>query len=795
MYVDAKTLKDLEWSTILKNLSRHATSELGKELCMNLLPTDDLEDAQKMLRQTTEAKTMYQQAVNPSLGGIRNLNSFLKKAEIGSILDPPDFIDIASTLTASKSIKAHMKDFQQTYPLIFEITDLLLDHDSLLTEINKCFDNSGNLQDTASVHLKHLKDSLRDQTNNLKDKLNAIISNRATASYLQQPTYTIRNDRYVVPVKAEHKSDMPGIVHDSSASGVTYYIEPRAIVDLNNKLKETELQVDHEIQRILSSLTHTVAENAERIYVTLEFLAELDLIFAKAKYSSSIDAGEPELNRNKIIDLKRVRHPILVSNIKKVIANNVQLGNEYNTLIITGSNTGGKTVLLKTLGLCVLMTGAGLHIPAESDSSVYLYSSVFSDIGEEQSLEHNLSTFSAKMTNIINIVNKSNEDSLVLLDELGAGTDPAEGTALAQAILETLNEKQAFTVVTTHYGGLKSLAFSHQGFSNASVEFDFETLKPTYRLLLGMPGKSNATTIAKNLGLKKDIINRAEEIYSSSVDDFSHMIDDLQKKQQDITRELDIVKAEKEEATQYKKEYEQLLARMNNTKDQALNSFRKQLNNEISKAKSEAIEILEELKANKSEKAAKRAHSKLSEVSYKGRSKHDALKTAIRKSDQPEEINWGKIKKGDPVHIKKLEQDAILISMPDHQGKVVVQMGLVKTTLKKSDLLTAKKPKKVETPKPSFKVKGSVTKAPRPQDASMKCDLRGKTVEEGLYELELFLDRAALMNMSPIYVIHGHGTGALRKAVRQFLKETNYIKDFRPGEQSEGGDGVSIVEL
>ncbi|MGD9581670.1 MAG: endonuclease MutS2, partial [Vampirovibrionia bacterium] len=709
-------------------------------------------------------------------------------------LEFQDFIDVRSTLMASKALKGFFAKHKEAYPKVNEIASLLLDQDSLITELDRCFDKNGNLLNTASPQLKQLKDSHRDQVHNLKSILNSILHSDKISKYLQEPVFTIRNERYVLPVKAEHKSDVPGIVHDSSASGVTIFIEPRSIVDLNNKVKEIELKIEHEIQRILAKLAQSIANNAKRIYIILNLLSELDLIFAKAKYSALLDAGEPEINESKIIDLKLVRHPILLTTIDKVIANTVNIGDEYNSLIITGANTGGKTVMLKSIGLCVLMAGAGMHIPADVGSSIHLFGSVFADIGEEQSLEHNLSTFSAKMTNIINIVIKSDSDSLVLLDELGAGTDPAEGTALAQSILEHLYVKSATTAVTTHYGGLKTLAFTNKAFVNASVEFDIETLSPTYRLLMGIPGKSNAMTIAKNLGLPDNIVNRSREIYNSSVDDVSVMIEELQKMQHKIVKELDKAEKSNKQAQGFKIQYEDLLERLNSSKSNALNSYKHNLNKELNKAKSEVLDIMTELKNEKTDKSAKKAHSELAKVGYNAKQTHDKYKERLEKKKSSKPINWDTIEIGDKVKIKKLGQIAEILSMPDSSNRITVQMGMIKSTVKTSDVELVEKTKKEVDFSPKFDVKGSVTKTRR-EDITMNCDLRGKRVDDAIQDLELFLDKSALANVSAIYVVHGHGTGALRKAIREFLKESPYVKAFRSGEQSEGGDGVSIVEL
>jgi DNA mismatch repair protein MutS2 len=794
MFVEEKTLKDLEWYTVLNDLAGHASSEAGKQLCLNLVPSSDSELVKETLSLTTEAKNLIQQAMDPPLGGIFNLQTIMRDAEKGVTLEDKDFMAVGSTLTTAQKLKEFFIKHEEASPGIAKEAMFIQDHTRLLNEIYRCFDAAGNLQDTASVQLKQLRDSLKSQTNNLKDQLNSILHSSSVIKFLQEPVYTIRNDRYVLPVKAENKSNVPGIVHDSSASGATIFIEPRAIVELNNTIKEIELNIDHEIQRILAELTHKVAQNAETIHINLDILARIDLCFAKGRYSRAIDAGEPEINTSKIIHLKLVRHPILMRTLKNVVANTITLGQEYNTLIITGANAGGKTVLLKTIGLCTLMAGSGMHIPADTGSSVHLYSALFSDIGEKQSLEQNLSTFSAHMSNIIMIVNKAHEDTLVLLDELGAGTDPAEGTALAQSLLEYLHNRGTNTVVTTHYGGLKTLAFSHKGFYNASVEFDLETLRPTFKLLMGIPGKSNATTIAKNLGLKKDIVERAREIYRTTEDDFSLMLDEFQKVQRDVAKEYEKAKSKHEYAEYLKKQYEQHLEKFNATRNQALNSFRRNLNTELNKARSEVIEVLDELKADRTEKTAKRAHAKIAGVQHKTKKKIEKYEDRFEDKSELIPVNWEKAKVGDQVYIKQLDQMATLASMPDKNNRVEVQLGLMKSTVKANELYASTKPQK-QSFEPSFRVQGSVTKRPRRRDISHTCDIRGKTVEEGLSELELYLDQAALSAMSPINIIHGHGSGALRKAVREYLKNSLYVESYRPGEYTEGGDGITVVNL
>lgn len=792
MYIEDKTIKALEWSVITKTLAGYTTNSLGRELAYTLMPFDDEEDVVELLKQTTEAKSMLQQAMSPPLGGIFDIREALQKATIGQTLDDRDFVDIASTLVTSSKLYHFFTKLEEDYPYTSRIATLLIDHSSLVDSIYRCYDTSGNLLDGASATLKQLKTSLRDNTNNLKDKLNSLLHNKKVAKCLQEPVFTMRNNRYVLPVKAEHKVDVPGIVHDVSSSGVTIFIEPRDIVDLNNKIKEIELRIEQEIERIKADLTRKVAQYVETIKINLELLATIDLIFAKGRYSIGIDAGEPEITEDKIIDLRRARHPILVKTIETVIPNDIRIDSKSNTIIVTGSNTGGKTVLLKTIGLCVMMAAAGLHIPVDTDSKLYLFKSIFADIGDEQSIEQSLSTFSSHMTNIINVVNRINDESLVLLDELGAGTDPQEGTALAQAILEYFTERNAFTIITTHYGGLKSLAYSHEGFMNASVEFNPETLKPTYKLLLGVPGKSNATTIAQNLGLKDDIINRAEELYTSTVDEASLMLNDLQRIQHEISKELEQAKKEKQQSAELRKEFEDKLTSLNKKRTEKLKGFRSELNKELSRARNEVLGVLDTLKNERTEKTAKQAYAKLANLESESANRLDKYQNRFEKAQQTEKIDWSKVKEGTLLYLPKLNKDVEVISISGN--RVTVQVGLIKTTVKKAELVPSAKRKKDEY-SPSFKETSSPTKSLSRRDIGMEIDLRGKTVEDGLKDLDIYLDKALITNMPAVSIIHGHGTGQLRKAVRNYLKNAPYVVDFRPGEQVEGGDGVTIVSL
>jgi len=789
MDTEKRTLKVLEWATILENLARHATSEIGKARCLNTPVYSNIDTIKTELKNTTEAKFLLDQAISPPLGGIRNITESISCAKIGQTLRNQDLIDIASTIGASRRLKSFFSKYQEDTPQLFTLSQNLFENKNLEEDIINTFDDSSEVVDNASPELKRLRSSYKDQTYNLKNKLNSIINSAEYSKYLQEPVYTLRGDRYVIPVKIEYKSNVQGIVHDSSSSGATLFIEPKSIVELNNNLKEIELKIDHEIKRILAELSNRVGSQAQEIEYTLDNLAELDFIFAKAKYSIQLKATEPAINTERYISLTRVKHPILITSIENVIPNNVEIGKDWSSLIITGSNTGGKTVILKTTGLCVLMAKAGLHIPAQ-EANIYPFKNIFADIGDEQSVIQNLSTFSGHMTNIISILNQLDNESLVLLDEIGAGTDPSEGSALAQAILEALHKKGARTIVTTHYGELKALAYTQEGFYNASVEFDIDSLAPTYKLIMGLPGKSNAITIAKNLGLSAEISDNAQNIYITQKDPTGEIMEGLQNTQQELSRNAQKIESTKEELERLETEYNQKLERINFEKKHALNIYKKKFDTEITKARAEIKEILEESRRTKSEKVARRASNRLSEI--------ESIQRNISAQDQEElepqyePINWDDIKVGSPVFIKGLNQEAILLSMPDKNKNVQVQVGLLKTTVKIQKLVKSSSIKPKEDPIP--KNRANKFKLSR-TNINNTIDLRGKRVEDGLTEVDHYLDQASLANLTPVYIIHGHGTGALREAIRDYLKTSPYVSKFRPGETGEGGDGVSVIDL
>jgi DNA mismatch repair protein MutS2 len=781
-----KSLRVLEWQTILEHLSKHAVSEMGKERCLNLVLFDNVMDIKREITHTTEAKNILDKGLNPPIERIKSVKEAVVLSKVTESLRNIDLIDIAKSLRVSRLLKSFFSRQIEEAAFLYEMSIMLFENAYLEDEILSKFDDAANMLDDASFELKKLKNSLKDQTKNLKDRLNGMI--HSLSKYLQEPVYTSRDDRYVLPVKIEHKAHVHGIIHDVSTSGATVFIEPKAIVELNNKLRETEIKIEHEIKRILAELTQKVGEYADEIAVALDLLADFDFVFAKAKYSIELKAIEPDLNNKKIINVKAIRHPILLKVLDNVVPNDIVIGENFNSLIITGSNTGGKTVVLKAAGLCVLMAKAGLHIPA-AEANIYPFKQIFADIGDEQSVIQSLSTFSGHMTNIISIVDNVDDDSLVVLDEIGAGTDPSEGSALAQAILENLQLKGVRTIVTTHYGELKALAYTKEGFENASVQFDTSTLSPTYKLLIGIPGASNAITIAKNLGLKDNIAQQAQEIFYSQKDYTGSVIEGLQNTQHRLDKETTQAEVTREALEKLEEEYKEKLEKIRAERKKTIDIFKKKYETSIAQARSEIKHIVEEIRISKSEKLSRRAFLRLAEIEA---SAGDSFRKDFETAEPEfEPINWETVKIGDTIFIKDLKKLAELLSLPDKNNNVQVQIGTLKINVKTSKL--AKTDKKMSTEAKKQRKNGGFSFSRTTVGNTL--DLRGSRVEDGLDQVEKYLDEACLSNFHSVYIIHGHGTGALRQAVREYLSTSPYVAKFRSGESSEGGDGVSVIDL
>lgn len=787
-----KALKILEFDKVLDFLSGFAISELGKERCKNAEVFSDVEKIKKELSLTSEARFLLNQFIEPPLEFILDVKVSLEDAKKGLTLSAQELVDISKVLKTSRLMKRYLERNSNDAGFLAEFAEYFVENKEFEDKIYDTFDADLNIKDGASAVLKSLRNSLRDSEQNLKVEISRLLSSPSFVDNLQDTVWTTRDERVVFQVRAECKNKLGGIVHDTSSSGQTFFVEPKQLVPLNNKIREVKVSILAEIQRILSELSLEVSVFAKEILINLENLVELDFIFARARYSLKNDFACPEISQEKKIDLKGLKNPVLMSVTSNVVENNFFLDKEKNCLIITGSNTGGKTVLIKTVALMVLMAKAGMHLPCY-EVKLYPFEKVFADIGDEQSIVQSLSTFSSHMKNIINIVNNSDEKSLVVLDEISAGTDPQEGASLAQAVLENLQQKGVFVLCTTHYGELKSLAYLKNGFKNASVEFDTETLSPTYKLLMDIPGASNAINISQNLGLPIDIVEKARQIHYTQKDRTAEVLQELQQTQQTLSKSAKEAQRLEKSAGDLKQEYSEKVEEIKKQKKKNIDVYKKKYETRIHNARKEIKEILDELRAEKSEKVARHAYARLAELEHKARQQFSDELDEV--SQKYQALDWSNLKVGEKVIVKGLDQKAEVIALPDKNNNVQIQMGLIKTKVKadklaKYDSNIAKKPIKNTSSFVSSK-KFVYTK----YDLSQTLDLRGYRVEEALDELEAYLDKASLANLTPVYIIHGHGTGALKSVLRDYISTSPYVCKYRVGEQAEGGDGVTVVDI
>ncbi len=783
----SKTINSLEFDKVLEKVSNFAKIKQSKELCLNAKIFDNIEDIRLQLQYTKEAKRLLDLVLDIPVDFVASIENVEKNALV-SYLSEEELNDIAKTLRTSRLVKKFLAENADSESVLHILSRNLLVNKELEDNIFSTFDDALNIKRDATPELKGLFATLRDSEKNLKAKVNELLTSPNFSKHLQENIYTTRDDRIVFQVMASSKSKIPGIIHDVSASSKTFYVEPQEIVPLNNKIRETKAKIHAELIKILTELTRLVKLEMSEIKLSEKLLAEIDFHFAKARYAVRIQAIEPELSEKQEISLENMRHPLLIGVVDDVISNNFEIGEEYKSVIITGSNTGGKTVTIKTIGLFILMVKAGLFLPCTM-AKVYPFKQIFADIGDSQSIQQSLSTFSSHMTNIIEIVNKADSETFVLLDEICAGTDPLEGAVLAQVILENLASKETFSTVTTHYGELKSLEYHNPYFKNASVEFDTESLKPTYKLLIGIPGLSNAIAISSNLGLKKDIVDRAKSILVSQKDPSILVVEKLQETQQQLSKNLEEAEEIKETSLSVKKEYEENLSNIKKDKKKTIKIIKDKFDRELLDVKAEIKDILEELRREKSEKIARRSYARLAKLEQGFREKLDEHD----EKNQYLEIDWQKVRPNDVVMLKDLHQPVTILDLPDKKGSVLVQMGNIKTKIKINKLAVVdenyKEPPKVYKPSSfeKFELKRTTV--------SSTLDLRGYRVEDALDSLEFYLDKASLANLSVVSIIHGHGTGALKSAVRDFLSTSPYVAKFRPGEDTEGGDGISIVDM
>lgn len=787
MNILEKSRKSLEFDKIAEKLSNFAKTKQSKELCLAIMPFDDIVKIKNELQCTREAKQILDMPNDIPIEFLADIEAIKKNMGV-SYLAEDELIDVAKTLRTSRLVKKFLFDNLPMLSNIRNASQNLLVDKMLEDKIFSTFDENLNIRQDATPELKGLFAALRDNEKNLKTTVNSLLNSTEFSKHLQENIYTTRDDRIVFQVMASSKSKVPGIVHDVSATNKTFYIEPAQIVPLNNKIREIKANIHSEMVKILAGLTSLVKDEINELVLSENILARIDYHFAKARYAVKIHAIEPDIVTHKLLEFENMKHPLLIGNVENVVTNNFEIGKNFKSIIITGSNTGGKTVTIKTIGLFILMAKAGMFLPCTM-AKVYPFESVFADIGDDQSILQNLSTFSSHMTNIIEILNQSNEKSFVLLDEICAGTDPVEGAVLAQVILEKLAQKDVMSTITTHYGELKALEYSNPYFKNASVEFNTTTLKPTYKLLIGIPGLSNAIAIATNLGLDKELTEKAKEIVVSTKDPSILVVEKLQETQAKLAQNLEEAEELKETSESLKSEYEDSLAQIKKDKKKTVKIIKDKFDRELLEVKAEIKNILDELRREKSEKIARRSYARLAQTEQKFRGKL----SEYDEKQQYEEIDWTNVKTGEKLLLKEMNQPVTLLSLPDKNENVLVQMGNFKTKIKKEKLAPydASYERKENVYRPSSLNKFELRKA----SVSSTLDLRGYKVEDALDSLEFYLDKASLANLACVTVIHGHGTGALKSAVRDFLSTSPYVAKYRSGEDSEGGDGVSVVDI
>lgn len=789
--MNQKVLKTLEYNKIIDMLTEKADSEPGKRLCRKLLPSTDLEEIVKNQKLTEDALGRLFKVGSTSFGSNSDLNFSIKSLEIGSTLSIVELMKIASMLDNVSRIKTYGKKDREDAPddSLTEYFEQLTPLTQVANEINRCILAEDEIADDASPKLKSIRRSMLQTNEKVHSQLNSMLAG-AYRTYLQDAVITMRNNRYCIPIKAEYKGQVNGMIHDQSATGSTYFIEPAAVVELNNKIRELELEEKEEIGVILASLSAMAGEHTEELSANQKLMTELDFIFAKAKLAMDMNATTPIFNTDHYINIRKGRHPLL--DRKKVVPIDINLGKDFDLLIITGPNTGGKTVSLKTVGLFTLMGQAGLHIPALDRSELSIFSEVYADIGDEQSIEQSLSTFSSHMKSIVHILKHADADSLCLFDELGAGTDPTEGAALAIAILNYLHDRGIRTMATTHYSELKIYALSTSFVENACCEFSVETLQPTYRLLIGIPGKSNAFAISSKLGLSDEIINAAREQIGNEDKSFEDVISDLEQSRITIEKEQREIAEYKERIRTLQEQLQQKNEKLDQAKDRILREANEKAKEILQEAKDVADETIRDFNKAGAGTDIRELEKKRQKVRDKINEKNERLSLGANKK-QPEKktLDPKKLKKGDTVKIVSMGLKGTVSTLPDAKGALFVQCGIMRTQTNVKDLVLVDEAT-VTTPTVQRTGAGKI-KMSKTLSVSTEINLLGKTVDEALPALDKYLDDAYLAHLPSVRVVHGKGTGALRSAVHNHLKRLKYVREFRLGEYGEGDAGVTIV--
>ena len=785
--MEAAVLSTLEYNKIRNMLAERTGSIMGRELAQELVPVKDASQVQERLAETAEAREIMNTVPTVPLGGIRDVRTTIKRAELGAVLEPHELLAVGSMLYAARRIKVFFADLPVETPLLSLQASQIIVLRNIETIIEATVTEQGLIRDDASSELLKLRREVKQAQSRVKEKLDSILRSGEYQKYFQDTLVTMRGDRYVIPIKHEFRNNFPGIVHDQSASGATLFIEPMAIVNLNNDIKQLIAAEKNEIERILTVVTAQIAKVAESLKENLTILAHLDFVFAKSKLSIDMQATQPIINQQGYVNLIQARHPLI--SVEHVVPIDVQLGRHFTTLLITGPNTGGKTVTLKTVGLFALMTQAGLFIPAASDSEMPIIGNIFADIGDEQSIEQSLSTFSGHMTNLVGILNQISADDLVLIDEIGAGTDPSEGAALAMSILEYIHRIGAKTIATTHYSELKTFAYTRQGIENASVEFDIQTLRPTYRLLIGIPGSSNAFAISQRLGLSDKIIDRAKELTHKEHTDFETVLHALEEQKKSYTVRL-------YELTRLEQEMGKVKAKIAAGEQ----SIAEKKNTVLAKAKEEAAAIIRQARRN-AEEIIGELKAQFSE--HSGRERQHAIENARRKlkasstevngldidgQENSAELPAEAIKPGMNVYVATVKQKGEVLAV--NGTNITVQLGILKMTVASSAcrlLSESGKPKEQPVAKHiNTNIGNSVAR---------QIDIRGINIEEAEMVLDKYIDDAILSGLNEVLIIHGKGTGALRKGVKTYLENHSHIKGIRIADLNEGGTGATVARL
>ncbi|CEG23188.1 Endonuclease MutS2 [Planococcus massiliensis] len=781
-----RALRTLEYYKIREEVARFCTSSLGKAHIEKLLPSTDIDEVNRLLEQMDEGASILRVKGNVPMGGIFDIRMHAKRAQIGGSLSPMELMEVSSTIRASRILRQFFEGIREEetiqIPLFLEMKESMPILTQLEHDINMCIDDNGGVLDSASSALRTIRQQLRAQESRVRERLESLVRGKNASKMLSDSIVTIRNDRFVIPVKQEYRSHYGGIVHDQSSSGQTLFIEPDAVVQANNEVRRLKMKEKEEIDRILQMLSAQVQEVAHELFLLVEVLGEIDMIFAKAKYGAANKCSKPEMNTEGYINLKKARHPLIP--IDEVVPNDIEFGRDITAIVITGPNTGGKTVTLKTVGLSTLMAQSGLPVPALEGSELAVFDQVFADIGDEQSIEQSLSTFSSHMVNIVDILTKFDENSLVIFDELGAGTDPQEGAALAISLLDEVHGRGARVIATTHYPELKAYGYNRPGVANASVEFNVETLSPTYRLLIGVPGRSNAFEISKRLGLPEHIISHAKSFTGTDRREVDSMIASLETSRREAEKDAERSSEVLEESERLKKELENQLKEYEEQKEKLQEKAKEKARKIVEQATREAESVMSELRKMQMDQASSVKEHQLIDV----KKRLEAAMPENRVLKRAAKANQVKpLKPNDEVKVISFGQKGTLIEKVS-KDEWIVQIGILKMKLPESDLSYTKPEKQKET-------RAMATLSNRDSHVKLELDLRGERYEDALVRVEKYIDDALLSNYHQVSIIHGKGTGALRTGVQQYLKKHPRVKSYRFGEAGEGGSGVTVAEL